>query len=120
MIRKIPRQFSTKEMSFSIDGYAAKANLENYTAIVRGQWKLLRGTDTLGNFTTVLVGPYEIQPDLNGYHILIIAGFQHVDALQALGLDRTSLRTLKREHAKRVAASKSNPRVGRTNALDDL
>ncbi|UAW96432.1 hypothetical protein MPK64_gp288 [Erwinia phage pEa_SNUABM_16] len=120
MIRQMPRQISTKDFSYSIDGFAAKVNLENYTAIVRGKWRLLRGTDTSGNFTIVLIGPYAVSPDLTGYQILVAAGYQPVDAMQALGLDHNHLRTMQKEHRKRVAQSKAAPRRGNTNSLDDL
>lgn len=120
MIRQTPKQFTTRMAGQSIDEYAAVCNLENYTAVVCGRWKLIRGTDTKGNFTVILIGPYTIIPDLVGYGILIDAGFQPIDAMLALGIDRKHLRTMQRNHRNHAAQAKASPRMGSTTALDDL
>lgn len=120
MIKQLPKQVSDKLTSSSVEGIAATMNLENYAALVRGKWKLIRGTDANNHFMTVLVGPYEISPDMTGYQILVLAGFQPVDAMQALGLDHKRLRTLQKNHRARLANAKANPRRGNTNSLDDL
>lgn len=120
MIKQIPRQLSTKDRSLSIDGFASAVNLENYTAVVRGPWKLLRGTNTSGNFTVVLVGPHAVPSNLVGIQILMAAGFSDVDAMLALGVTRNEYRAWTKTQRTRKREAAAQPRMGSTTALDDL
>ena len=120
MIKQIPEQLSTKDLSLSIDSFAAKCNLENYSAVVRGPWKLLRGTNTAGKFTTVLVGPYPVTSNLVGVQILMSVGFSDVDAMMALGVHRNEYRAWLKGQRARLRETKAQSRRGSTTALDDL
>lgn len=120
MIRQIPVQHIDKQPEPNIEGYASACGLENYTAVVRGKWKLIRGTDSRGQFTVVLVGPHAVTSNLVGIQILMAAGFSDVDAMLALGVNHIEYKNWLKQQRARVKVSKAQPRMGRTNSLDDL
>ncbi|AWY08550.1 hypothetical protein HOT49_gp291 [Erwinia phage vB_EamM_Alexandra] len=120
MIRQIPKQHIDKQPEPNIESYAAVCNLENYTAVVRGKWKLVRGTDASGNFTVVLVGPHAVTSNLVGIQILMAAGFSDVDAMFALGVNHIEYKGWLKQQRNRNKTAKAQPRMGNTCALDDL
>jgi len=120
MIKKIPTQQIDKDMALRIEDYAAACNLTDYTAVVRGAWKLIRGTNKNGQFTVVLVGPHAVTSNLVGIQILMAAGFSDVDAMLALGVTRGEYKTWVKQQRARVRESKTQPRMGSTTSLDDL
>lgn len=120
MIKQIPRQFADKDSKLTIEDRAAVLNLTDYTVVVRGKWKMIRGTNKNGHFTVVLVGPHAVTSNLVGLQILMAAGFSDVDAMLALGVTRGEYKTWLKQQRARVRESKSQPRMGSTTALDDL
>ncbi|QZE57496.1 hypothetical protein MPK71_gp287 [Erwinia phage pEa_SNUABM_1] len=120
MIKQIPRQFTEKDSKLTIEDHAAVLELTDYTVVVRGKWKMIRGTNKSGRFTVVLVGPHPVTSNLVGIQILMAAGFSDVDAMLALGVTRGEHKTWLKQQRARIRESKSQPRMGSTTALDDL
>lgn len=119
MIRQVPIRISSKEPNTSIEEVALVRGFKNYTVVVRGQWRLIRCTDTV-DLKVVLIGPYDVTPNITGYEILTSAGFSSVDAALALGAKHYEIKTWQKQQRARLKAAKAQPRLGRTNALDDL
>ncbi|QZE58162.1 hypothetical protein MPK70_gp286 [Erwinia phage pEa_SNUABM_33] len=120
MIRQMPLQLLSKDPDVTAQSTAARLGLVNYTIVVRGDWQLICGTGVDRKPRIALIGPYKINPDLTGVHILTHAGFSDIDALLALGLHRNDLRRMQKEHRARVKAVKEQKRMGNTTALDDI
>ena len=121
MIKKVTAFIAKDEMP--IEHMAEKLFLTNYTAICRGGYKLVCGTDSQGDRISLVCGPYVLQSNLWGVRKLLDAGFGEADALVAVGLTRNAYASLKkkeREEKKAVEQAAKQPRRGSAISLDDL
>lgn len=121
MVQKIPAQKIDKDCALRIEDCATASGFTDYTAVVRGKWKLLRGNDASGTFTVVLIGPHAVTSNLVGIQILMAAGFSDVDAMLALGVARHEHKTWLKHQRARVRQSKAQARrTTATISLDDF
>lgn len=123
MIQKI-KAFIAKDV-MTVEQMAEKLNLSSYNAIHRGGYTVVFGTDSQGDRTSIVCGPYVLQQNLAGARRLLDAGFSDTDMCLALGLSRrayTDLKKKEREEKKAAEqAAKQQPRRGTTTvSLDDL
>lgn len=119
MIQKV-KAFIAKDV-MTVEQMAEKLNLSSYNAIHRGGYTVVFGTDSQGDRTSIVCGPYVLQQNLAGARRLLDAGFSEPDMCLALGLTRAAYSALKKKERAELKAQQQTPRrTGGIVSLDDL
>ncbi|QZE56143.1 hypothetical protein pEaSNUABM52_00285 [Erwinia phage pEp_SNUABM_52] len=121
MIKQLPNIVK----GMNCDDAADYVGLHEYSATVKGTWRLIHGLSASGERVVVLSVPqdHHVLPDYKGVQTLIHYGFKEVDALLALCIHRNEYAQMKKKDraAKRKAAEvKQQPRRSGPVSLDDL
>lgn len=111
--------------AMTVEHMAKMLLLENFNVTVRGEFKLITGTDRMGYITSALSSPVKVLRDLKGAQTLRDAGFSDPDIALALGVDRVGLRKIfskgrKPNKKNAVETSPVSPPKSKAISLDDL
>ncbi|QYW05642.1 hypothetical protein pEaSNUABM25_00286 [Erwinia phage pEa_SNUABM_25] len=109
--------------SMSVEQLAQALRIQNFNATVRGEFKLVAGTNSSGYITSALSSPVEVLRDLKGVQTLKDAGFSDPDIALALGIDRLRLKKVyneARKSNKKPVAPAPVQRTSKAISLDDL